>query len=231
LAKPALIGWAARTVAEAAADYYADQLRLYTTTGKWPQRAAAVDALKGAHNRDRDGKGARGTDVHAAVHEVVTYGELLDSREWERETLAYVDQYRDFEDAYRPTYLYAETTCYSDEYGYAGTLDLIADLPGYGLTVMDYKTGGIYPEAALQLAAYRHSEYVITGPPWEQHPTPRTVGAAVLQLQPDRYSLVGVDTSEAVFTAFCHVVRFAEFRATCWDNMVGDIITPSLPNE
>jgi hypothetical protein len=53
--------------------------------------------------------------------------------------------------------IWVEQTVWSDTHGYAGTMDLLAEVNGK-LTVLDWKTGkAIYPEAQLQNAAYRHA--------------------------------------------------------------------------
>ena len=53
--------------------------------------------------------------------------------------------------------LYVEQVVYSTQYGYAGTLDLLAEVDGV-LTVIDWKTGkAVYAEAHLQNAAYRQA--------------------------------------------------------------------------
>lgn len=218
-----LVGWASRETAKAAVRYYD---RAHAAGGTWPTEQEAIDAIKGGANRDRDTKGARGTAVHDAVHELVTYGELLDPYAWPADVLAHVAQYRRFVADFRPIYVFAEVTAYNERIGYAGTLDLVAELPGIGLMVLDYKTGGVYGEAALQLAAYRHAEYLITGPPWQRHEMPPTGGAAVLQLGEAKYDLIGVDTSKPVLAAFAHCAKLAAWRADHWAELVGDVIVP-----
>lgn len=52
---------------------------------------------------------------------------------------------------------FVEQVVYSRTYGFAGTLDLFAEVNGVP-TVIDWKTGKrVYPEAHLQNAAYRHA--------------------------------------------------------------------------
>ena len=51
--------------------------------------------------------------------------------------------------------IFVEQVVWSNTYGYAGTLDLLAEVNGK-LTVLDWKSGkAVYPEAHLQNAAYR----------------------------------------------------------------------------
>ena len=54
---------------------------------------------------------------------------------------------------------------YSRTFGFAGTLDAICTIAGRrGL--LDIKTGrsGVYPEVALQLAAYAHADFCVIDP-------------------------------------------------------------------
>lgn len=50
--------------------------------------------------------------------------------------------------------LLVETPLVSEEYQFGGTPDFCGEIDGV-LTLCDYKTGGIYPEAYYQLCAYR----------------------------------------------------------------------------
>ena len=53
--------------------------------------------------------------------------------------------------------IFIEQTVYSENYGYAGTMDLLAEVEGV-LTVVDWKTGkAVYSESHLQNAAYRQA--------------------------------------------------------------------------
>jgi hypothetical protein len=53
--------------------------------------------------------------------------------------------------------LFIEQVVWSNEFGYAGTADLFAEVEGV-LTCIDWKSGKrVYPEASLQNAAYRHA--------------------------------------------------------------------------
>ena len=50
-----------------------------------------------------------------------------------------------------------ETSLVSEEHQYGGTLDLVANIPPYGICLLDWKTSSAYyQEMLLQMAAYRH---------------------------------------------------------------------------
>ena len=77
----------------------------------------------------------------------------------------------------------------SVKHGYCGTFDLYADT-NQARALFDYKTSksGPYPEAALQLAAYRYAEWWLNPEGIAVHAPPIN-GTAVVWLQPDRYEL------------------------------------------
>ena len=56
--------------------------------------------------------------------------------------------------------IHVEKTLYNRQYEYAGTADLIAKMKDGTLAVIDWKTGNVYPEHALQLVAYMNCEHV-----------------------------------------------------------------------
>lgn len=74
---------------------------------------------------------------------------VRDYKKWVRET------------RFQP--LESELVVYSNQYQYAGTLDCVGSI-GNSLAVCDYKTSkGIWPEHKLQLAAYGHAYWEMTG--------------------------------------------------------------------
>jgi hypothetical protein len=140
LAKPALVGWAARTVAELAADLRDSLPKM--------ERAEVVTLLKGAASRTGNKAATRGTDVHA----------FLEARLCGFDTPpldAAAEQYRHAAELFleheRPERIATEITTFTPTY--AGTADAVVRIGGR-TCLIDYKTSkAIYPEATLQLAA------------------------------------------------------------------------------
>ena len=208
LAKPALVPWAAKVTAE--------QAVAMTKTGALPalvkqDEAAAVAAVKDAPRNQRDTAGNFGTSVHEALESWATGSTMpmLDgpgADAWGR--LA------DLLDAYEVEAIHAEATVYGDTDDpatlYAGTCDLVADVtvPGRGRTrlVLDCKTnrGGVYPEAAYQLAAYRHASHLVTDS-GDVVPMPAVSGGLVLAVRPERAQAVPVDTGAEALAMFRHL--------------------------
>src|SRR6266508_1077439 len=111
----------------------------------------------------------------------------------------------------KPVFLLAERTVYSRRYGYAGTFDLLATLPGLGVVLLDVKTGNrVYPEVCLQLAAYAAGDFIGDPDGTTERPLPTIHAGAVLHLRPGGYHLLPIPISRAVLEAF--LAALAVFR-------------------
>lgn len=92
--------------------------------------------------------------------------------------------------------------------------------------VVDYKTGkgpkkgGVYPDVALQLAAYDRAEF-IGMPDGTEHPLPLIDGAVAIHLQPGWSELVPVHTGEAVWRAFLHAYEVARWQEEVSKGVIG----------
>jgi hypothetical protein len=122
-----------------------------------------------------------------------------------------MEQFLNFLADFQPIYEATEASVYNRTERYAGTLDAIATIQGRKL-VLDAKTGkAVYPEVALQLAAYRYAEFM--GLPDGSEETMREVdGAAALHLADDGYELIDVQADESVFRSFLYVREVFRFQ-------------------
>lgn len=205
--KPALVYWSAKTVAEYVADNL-DQVAGMRDMG----RNSIVAALKEVPWTARDTAAAKGTDVHALAEKLV-HGEEVDVPE---HLAGYVDSCVAFLDQYKVKPLAVEATVAHRRWRYAGTTDLFTEmtLPG-GETVRcvaDYKTSasGIFPETALQLAAYRYAE-VYVGPDGEEIPV-ADLGldsAYGIWIRSDGFDVIPLVADEATFKTFTHIAYVA----------------------
>jgi hypothetical protein len=199
---PFLVQWAAKAAAEYAIANL-DRLALLPP-------GQAVREVKRAPWTARDAAADLGTAVHALIEAQATGRPRPELPPEAGPLVAAFDQ---FTADHRPAWVASEATVFSRRYGYAGTLDAIAGLASRpGLVLLDVKTGrGVYPEAALQLAAYAHAEF--TGhPDGTEHPLPEVDGGAVLHLRPAGYQLIPVPVGQAVLEAF--LAALAVFRWT-----------------
>lgn len=244
LPSPALTYWAAKSVAEYAVanrhviEAMVNSVRLERVKGadgkddllrvSDPNAVqAAIDHLKGSPWRERDRKADVGTAVHAVAEAHVLGVPAPDVNE---EAHPYIDAFQQFIEDWKPRYKLAEASVYNRTLKYAGTLDAIAEFDGLGVKpvtlLIDYKTtgSGVYPDHAMQLAAYRNAEF-IGMPDGTEQPMPEVDGAAILWLRPDGYDLIPVVTDERVFRAFRYCIEV--FR---WAEEVSkDVIGQPLP--
>ena len=220
IAKPALINWAANMerelVVEASANMYGD----LCNNGSVPQmnRAAYVTSLQKrlgvtkAHQKALTKAGEIGSQVHALIEwnirkglgeEVGPEPQLTDKAVWAFSVWKKWAEKANF----KP--IHCEQAVWSNEYQYAGTMDLMAEIRVNGTgevmrVVVDWKTGkAIYPEALLQNVAYikalvemGHAEAPLHGlivrlPKNEKDPEPET-------------RLIPWAEQEGLFRAFIH---------------------------
>lgn len=98
----------------------------------------------------------------------------------------------------------SEFACFNRTIGYAGTCDALVRLKCGRLIAFDYKTSSdSYSEHALQLAAYRHAEFIGLQDGTEE-PMPETDGGCILLPQPDGSiaKLLEWPTGDAEFQSF-----------------------------
>jgi hypothetical protein len=206
--KPALVKWAAKSVATYVADATTDDLDTLRGLG----RDGMIDALKAVPYGQSSAAAAKGTEIHALAEQLVA-GQQVDVPE---HIAGHVEACVKFLDAYQVKPLAVERPVANRRWRYAGRPDLFAELtlPGGEIVraVVDWKTGasGIWPEAALQESAYRHAEVWLDEFGVEQPVTDLglTAGYAVW-LRADGYDLVPLDCGEATFKVFCHVAYVA----------------------
>lgn len=163
IAKPALIGWAARMAAEC----FKDALESYRIDDEnyrlsYEQRDEAVERAIKAHTKKKEAAGEHGTDTHALVEEYVNscINNTL-SVPFVDGTLS--EQYKSIEPFIKwaienvDHFLFSERRMANKDLFIAGTADF-AYVDKEGKKVMsDFKTSGsgIYYEMFLQAAAYQ----------------------------------------------------------------------------
>lgn len=243
--KPALVGWAARSIAE----FVGERLEIDPDTGevradaliaalikfdaestwsKWPKdgkvsRLAIIDVLKGVHWGERDRAARRGTEVHGLGERLVN-GEEVTVPE---ELTGHVDSYLKFLDDFDVDPIHVERVVGHRTHRWMGTLDLIADLSDGHRWLLDIKTtrSGIYPETALQLAAYRNAEFYLDddGKDTPMIPVDK-VGA--IWVRADGYDLIPVDAGPTTYKAFRYAQMVARWQTDGSEGVVGAAIHP-----
>lgn len=228
----ALIYWAGNLTAETAMDNL-DYL-IEAADGTETERKRAYDWLRRAHTRKKNDRADLGTAVHKLI-EAKTLGEpvaqeLLDDPEW----APYIARFEEFIEDFQVTFLASEMVVANYTHGYAGTLDDIFSSPLINdgkPTLGDVKSGGelgvkgVYAEAGLQMAAYRHAEYG-----WlrdgSRIPMPETCGGVVLHLRPEGCWPIPVRCDEVMFGKFLHAKEVAEFTSRIKKTVIGEPMHP-----
>lgn len=215
LAKPALINWAANTTAGYAVDHW-DEL----TDMKPSERLRTLEKCRYA---DRDAAGKRGTEVHRLAERLAA-GEEVEAPD---EIAGHVEAYVKFLDDFDVRPLVIEGVVISYKHRYAGTLDLIADMPTLGeRLILDIKTArsGVWPDNGLQLAAYRYADaYLRHG---TEEPLPACDGAAVVHVRADGYDLVPVQAGPAEHRFFLYAQQMWRWANEHSKTVVGEAIAP-----
>lgn len=242
LPKPALVGWAANTIASQVVerlsvvgdDVSAGELVRYLRDlgadnrfNRWPNdgsfsRLAALETLKGLHWRDRDQAANKGTAVHHLA-EKLTLGEEVEPPEY---LAGHVDAYIAWWNAWQPGDVLTEAIVANRKHRYMGTLDLIAML-GEERWLIDIKTNrsGPFQEVALQLAAYKHAEFIATEDGGE-HPMPEIDRCGVLWLRADGHDFYEVHVTPHTFRLFLYAQQIARFAKSDRAEHIGPALDP-----
>ena len=215
LPKPALVNWAVRTAAEYAVDNW-------TTLGDLPI-SERLGMIAGAPNERKQSAALRGTKLHDAAQVLIETGAV----DVEPEQVPLVENYAAFLREWSVVPHYVESAVYSVTHGYAGTLDLIATLADGCVWLLDIKTSkGVWGDQALQLAAYRHAEFLsdddVDG---ADIAMPAVEKVGIVHVRADNYDLVPMVAGAAEFRAFLYVAQVAA-TAKRLRELVGAPLTP-----
>lgn len=207
---------AAKNVAGYAVDHWAE-LDVLSTSKRYAQLIAARWA-------ERDAAAGRGTQIHKLAEQLVRGDEV----EVPEGLVGHVDACVRFLDDYAVDELYVERAVIyrgTPATTYAGTFDLLACFDGKpDVWLLDWKTGasGIWPDHALQLAAYAHAQTLLDGE--TEIDLPRIDHAAAVWLRADGYDVVPVDISDATFRTFQYAQQLAAYRAAPREQYVGEML-------
>lgn len=214
LPKDALINWSAEATAEAAVNRW-DEL-----AGLPP--ATRLKELKGARYAVRDAAANRGTVVHALAEKLL-HGEQVNVPDG---LDGYVDSCVRFLDEWDVQPVLVEAVVFSHIYGWAGTLDAIADLTGLGRCLYDIKTSrsGIFGETALQLAGYRWADQYMDDDGQPQ-PMPEVEWTGAVHITPDGYQLIPLEAGEEQLRQLRYVQQVGQ-AVTNFSDYVGAPLDP-----
>lgn len=158
LAKPALIGWAARTAVEYLQKLTPD-IELGYTSDQWTRWC---EEAKTAHNTKRDSAATHGTDAHALVEKYIK--QCMDGNDFGYPiTAGYWPEYKSIESFTRwaeenvDHFLFSERQMFNEEKFIAGTADFGCVMKDGKKLIGDFKTSsGVYGiDYFLQCAGYK----------------------------------------------------------------------------
>jgi len=197
----------------------------------WDELVAATPserrrAMEGARFETSKSALAKGTTIHNLAMRLAA-GEEVDVPE---EISGYIDAYLLFVEEWQPRELLVETPVFNRTHRYAGTPDLIADLADGWRWMLDWKSGGkgIFPEAAVQLAAYRNAEFYVDSLGRERA-LPDVDLCGCVWLRADGYDLYRVDAGERTFRVFQYAQQLARFGRDPRDLYISEAATPPRP--
>lgn len=241
--KPELVFWSANLTAE---DAFATLPKLVAASLYPAEKEAAYDWLRKGHIRKKEERGDLGTAAHTLVESHVLGTPLPDELLNDSEMAPYLDHFLRFVADWEVEFEASEMTVGNFTDGYAGKLDYLfrsrpiaaaLKVPADTLFLGDTKTGGeldekgVYPEAGLQMSAYRRAEvcWLRDG---TQLPMPKLhdVGI-VLHLRPEGYRPMPLKCGDDVFDAFLHVWQVAEFKRVLAKSVVGEALTLPVSEE
>ncbi len=186
--KPALGVWKQKLTINAVFDHYDELIQM--DNEKAVKKALALAESDNA-------RAALGTEIHSFA-EASAQGLALPKPS--NEAAPFFASYEAFQYDVQPEYLAVELPVFNRTYGYAGTADLYAKIKGK-VCVIDIKTGrSIWPEVALQLAAYARSEFALID--GVEAPSPVTQRGYVLHLSENGYELRRANIGDETFDAF-----------------------------
>jgi hypothetical protein len=216
--KPALIDAAARETANYAVNNWAELAELGVS-----QRLRKIE--KGRFE-SWGAATVRGTKVHEYAAALIGGAEVDVPEPY----VDHVDQCLAFLTDWQVAELAVECTVINREYRYMGAADLLARLGRAAeVWVLDWKTSasGVWPEAALQAAAYAHCATMLDADGTEV-PMPTPTRAAAVHLRADGYDVLPLDIGAGTFRAFLYAQQVAAFRALERTATVGAPILPEV---
>lgn len=213
LDKPALSSWYKRQVAEAAV------LR----QEEWSSKPVteAVSWLMSMPDGTRDNAAAKGTAIHGLVdiagRASPEAGTALPVSPEYLEALTAFQRFLEARGGSQAI-VSSEKAILNLSEGYAGTFDLLMHIDSE-LWLVDVKTGkGVYPDYALQLAAYGMAEHIALPNDPSLYPFPTPTRYGVLHLRPEAYPGDGyrlieyqiTDKERLAFLAACELWRWMQ---------------------
>lgn len=164
-----------------------------------------------------------GDDVHTAI-ELHEAGQ--DVGDLDPVIVKHLDAYVEAKAIHGWRVIGSEITTFNRTDGWAGTIDLIIDLPGVGIVAADIKTGNVYGSMAMQLSLPGRAEGVydaITDTTSDIPTGLRTDLGVILHVKPEGCRVIPVDLDGA-YEAFMACVTLTEWTRHRERKVIGEPI-------
>jgi len=212
-----LVGWAKRETAACAVRNLDMLVRMRETGGD----AAATDWLKKIPDYQRDTAADVGSRIHALAEQINRGLEPAVTPD----DAPFIEAYRAFLASFRPRFVAAEEMVVSLRHRYAGTFDAIAVIDGE-TWLLDLKSGsGVYPETALQLAAYGAADFIGRPGVARRFRLPRASRFGVIHVRPQGARLIEYRVDRGTFAAFLEARRLHAWQQGPGRSVVGEPVT------
>lgn len=220
--KPQLINWSGNATAEAAIDRWDELAALPPAKRLETLKRARYEVVNFAKNK--------GTAVHGYAEKLVQGEEVTGIPD---ELRAHTENYVRFIDTFQLDPILIECVIVNYRCGYAGTLDLVAEIsnPQTGdreIWLLDIKTGekGIFAETAWQLAAYRYADaYIDAG--GDEQPMIKVQNTGAIHVTSDDAQLIPTVSGPDQFTQFRFIQKNAEIQGDKDGLILPAILHPS----
>ena len=212
-----LVGWAKRETAACAVRNLEMLVRMRETGGD----AAATDWLKKIPDYQRDTAADVGSRIHALAEQINRGLEPAVTPD----DAPFIDAYRAFLASFRPRFVAAEEMVVSLRHRYAGTLDAVAVIDGE-TWLLDLKSGsGVYPETALQLAAYGAADFIGRPGVARRFRLPRASRFGVIHVRPQGARLIEYGVDRSTIAAFLEARQLYAWQQGPGKSVVGAVVT------
>lgn len=240
-----LSGWHSYMAAKAALEDY----RAYRASNSQGLKFAIIKDASTASERYRDAAAERGDRVHNYAENIALRAmgkphQVENCREQliHNGEQAYADRFDEWWETFNPRPLATEITIWNKTVGYAGTLDLVAEIAGR-TCIIDYKTKGtdrkgrvkpLDTKVVMQLVAGLKAEESLTDPdtgqwePWQYGQAPILMGVALgeTQVVPHQANPAILEKNWRKFCALRRVWEYNRDINECDDEPLMPVIAP-----
>ena len=209
----------------AAGDYVRDNIDTLANYAPEDMRKAVATSPNLVWHPKRD----RGSAAHSLIDEWLTGIPLSDPpgiTKYYEAAAPYLAAAKAFHEQWVTEILFVEHTIFNESERYAGTTDLIAKLTDGSNAIIDWKTGNVYPEHALQVCAYANGEWIGTAA-GVKHPMPYIGRALIVQLKEDAtYEIHPVNLGDALWEGVKALCAYGRWYAYAKNHAFDTTWTP-----